>query len=344
MEVKNSKLCDTCASLHLTRSHFEPWGPRIDAWYNRYNNHELFKIAHYTTGYLRLNESQCLLCHLLLHVLRKDYSSYPKLLNWDTVWRLSWGRNTYEYDTVDRTLFSPGLSLFAPGHNEICQTTLQLIRQPGAECLLAGRQVSSRLDLERIRRWLSRCRESHGPLCRQTYLDIPLHPWNASGFVVIDLERMCLKELTEEADYIALSYVWGDSNHPVTVSSNVQEFKKDGAFIRVKLAKTIQDAIDIAKHLGFRYFWVDALCIVQDDIAVKSHLIAHMAAIYGHATLTIIAASSDHADAGIPGWATGGNCSPRVVTKRLTDNFTLGLSSVLGNRLGRLPYVKRGWT
>lgn len=31
------------------------------------------------------------------------------------------------------------------------------------------------------------------------------------------------------------------------------------------LPKTGQDAVFIVRKLGFRYLWVDSLCIIQDD-------------------------------------------------------------------------------
>jgi len=63
--------------------------------------------------------------------------------------------------------------------------------------------------------------------------------------------------------------------------------------------------------LGFRYLWVDALCIVQDDdYANKVGHLSVMSAIYGLATLTIAAGAGDHADYGLPGIT-----SPRKVAQ-----------------------------
>jgi hypothetical protein len=38
------------------------------------------------------------------------------------------------------------------------------------------------------------------------------------------------------------------------------------------LPKTFRDAIEIARELGIEYLWVDALCIVQDNIQDVSYL------------------------------------------------------------------------
>ncbi|KAL1623868.1 hypothetical protein SLS54_004333 [Diplodia seriata] len=49
------------------------------------------------------------------------------------------------------------------------------------------------------------------------------------------------------------------------------------------------------------YLWVDALCIVQNDEKIRNHLIDNMAAVYANASLTIVAAEGEHADAGLSG-------------------------------------------
>lgn len=55
--------------------------------------------------------------------------------------------------------------------------------------------------------------------------------------------------------------------------------------------------------LGFRYLWVDALCILQDDDDTndKSTHLAFMGQIYRHAELTIVAAAGKDAEAGLSG-------------------------------------------
>jgi hypothetical protein len=81
--------------------------------------------------------------------------------------------------------------------------------------------------------------------------------------------------------------------------ANLRIFQEDGAFDRIRLAKTIRDAIDLTAKLGFRFLWVDAICIVQDDDDVKEELIANMEVICGNAALTIVGASGMHEDAGL---------------------------------------------
>jgi hypothetical protein len=52
--------------------------------------------------------------------------------------------------------------------------------------------------------------------------------------------------------------------------------------------------------LGHRYLWVDALYIIQDDLADKAKQLPMMGMIYGSSTFTIMAAAGDSAEAGLP--------------------------------------------
>ncbi|KAK9782648.1 putative Heterokaryon incompatibility domain-containing protein [Seiridium cardinale] len=63
------------------------------------------------------------------------------------------------------------------------------------------------------------------------------------------------------------------------------------ATIEEELPATIRDVIELTRHLGVRYLWVDALCIVQDDTQDWIHESAQMATVYAHAFLTISASS-----------------------------------------------------
>ncbi|KAK1707868.1 hypothetical protein BDP67DRAFT_581527 [Colletotrichum lupini] len=44
------------------------------------------------------------------------------------------------------------------------------------------------------------------------------------------------------------------------------EEHKEG-IITATMPQTFQDAVTMTRKLGIRYLWIDALCIVQDDIA-----------------------------------------------------------------------------
>ena len=94
------------------------------------------------------------------------------------------------------------------------------------------------------------------------------------------------------AKYLALSYCWGSpSKDAITLRKNDIQDLVNGVRINT-LQQSIQDAILVTRKLGFRYLWVDALCIIQDDPKDKSQEISHMASIYKNASITIAAACS----------------------------------------------------
>lgn len=66
----------------------------------------------------------------------------------------------------------------------------------------------------------------------------------------------------ERDDYVALSYCWGLEVGFRTTMGNLGDLKA-GLDVSV-LPRTLQDAIEITRGLGYKYLWVDALCILQD--------------------------------------------------------------------------------
>jgi hypothetical protein len=74
---------------------------------------------------------------------------------------------------------------------------------------------------------------------------------------------MTLHETREDESmkYIALSHPWGDPPHFCTFTSNIEEYKQKIEF--GKLPATFQNAVTITRGLGFRYLWIDSICIIQ---------------------------------------------------------------------------------
>lgn len=58
------------------------------------------------------------------------------------------------------------------------------------------------------------------------------------------------------------------------------------------LPQNFQDAILTVRRLGLRFLWIDALCIIQDDLVDWAREAARMNDVYGSAYLTIVATSA----------------------------------------------------
>lgn len=98
-------------------------------------------------------------------------------------------------------------------------------------------------------------------------------------------------------EYLALSYTWGIQQTYVTTINTIKD--KLHALDTALLPKTIIEAITVTRRLGFRYLWVDSLCIIQDSKEDKRHEISQMRLIFQHATLTIAAGKASSVTEGL---------------------------------------------
>ena len=95
-----------------------------------------------------------------------------------------------------------------------------------------------------------------------------------------------LSEPDERGDYVALSYCWGGPQQIKTTSDTIDAMASQGVALE-ELPQTILAAITVTRTLGFRYLWIDSLCILQDRITDKLNEIDHMAEIFMGAIVTV---------------------------------------------------------
>ncbi|KAF6834525.1 hypothetical protein CMUS01_06111 [Colletotrichum musicola] len=182
------------------------------------------------------------------------------------------------------------------------------------DSMFLGRNITQDVENQAlIRSWLDLCEKSHKGPCRQRneeHVDRFVEMVSHSYFGVIDVQNMQLTQLPcettipEKRDsrrsrrpepYVALSYVWGDEKAYTTLTENVMLHRMHGGLedVLLRLPKAIQDAIDLVRRLGFRYMWIDRLCIVQNSSRSWKLNAYNMDLIYGNAALTICAADGD---------------------------------------------------
>src|SRR5436190_22900692 len=92
-------------------------------------------------------------------------------------------------------------------------------------------------------------------------------------------------------NYAALSYCWGTSQHRTSTTTATLSAKTQGIHFGTP-PKTVRDAIITTRRLGLQFFWIDALCILQDSEIDKAKQINAMGSIFKNATITIAAAST----------------------------------------------------
>ncbi len=110
-----------------------------------------------------------------------------------------------------------------------------------------------------IKSWLYNCDSNHLS-CRQ-YEREKIFPTRVLD--VTTLRLVLNSEIPPGTKFATLSHCWGSSQVSVATKSRFDSHRY-GFDINL-LPRTFQDAITVTKKLHFRYLWIDALCIVQDD-------------------------------------------------------------------------------
>jgi len=108
----------------------------------------------------------------------------------------------------------------------------------------------------------------------------------------LDSDILRLVEIDDPAPYIALSYCWGTTRRYwlTTTSRNHAAHRQAIPFGR--LPRLIRDVVVFTRRLGFRYLWVDSLCIIQDDATDWLTQAGHMPEVYFFARLVLSVDSS----------------------------------------------------
>ncbi len=85
--------------------------------------------------------------------------------------------------------------------------------------------------------------------------------------------------------YLTLSHRWGTADVTKLMSENLADMQR--ALPMDSLPRTFQDAIQMTRALGYRYLWIDSLCIIQDSADDWQREASHMASVYGNSDCTL---------------------------------------------------------
>lgn len=145
-------------------------------------------------------------------------------------------------------------------------------------------------------------------------------------------------------EYIALSYAWGNGRETFTTTkANFKDYQNG---IPVKLApRTFIHAFQVTRELGYRYIWMDQLCIIQDDHDDLEREMAKMGEIYRHATFTIFAEGASSVSGGLFQPRDQFLYQPCVIdVKTTTEKGAITERLTLGTIVTGENYLKkRGW-
>ncbi|KAH8586993.1 heterokaryon incompatibility protein-domain-containing protein [Bisporella sp. PMI_857] len=234
-------------------------------------------------------QSRCTLCKMMMNHIRSRSSGavlYGRIKYPDSGTHIGW------------------LEAFQSTHGDFVLSTEY---DDPAASVLSRRPPLTTYDSEgaytQIRQWMSECfySGSHheckapasAPLPRRV---IDVGTINQDPFLVIPKPGAM-------GPYVALSYCWGLSQ-PVTLTAAKLRMGLITRLVKFplqQLPQTLRDAIVICRRLGFKYIWIDALCIIQDSPNSEDWMIesSMMNEVYGNATLTIAASGATEASQGI---------------------------------------------
>jgi hypothetical protein len=199
-------------------------------------------------------------------------------------------------------------------------------------------------NLQRVRDWLKAC-SLHKNCSKQFKQTLPYRILDVGSS---ENPRLRLVEdCKDDAEYIALSYCWGVEDTFVTTRDNLAEFKL--SIDARNLPQTFVDAIKVSRHLGQRYLWIDALCILQKDPVDWEEQSQKMGDIYSRAWLMISAANSRSVHEGFlrprpPNAKLYGTIQEGEVLHKVYISVERSSEGLEDGILSKEPLTTRGWT
>jgi hypothetical protein len=145
-------------------------------------------------------------------------------------------------------------------------------------------------------KWFKTCQNTHEH-CIREQSRIPSRLIDIGQSHTNDQIRLCTTDIPPDIQYMTLSHCWGQPKFLTLTQSNLESLRKAIDF--QGLTKTFQDAVNITRQFGFRYLWIDSLCIIQggeEDWPVEA---GHMSSIYRGSSLNIAATGAQNGHDGL---------------------------------------------
>ncbi|KAK0747191.1 heterokaryon incompatibility protein-domain-containing protein, partial [Schizothecium vesticola] len=142
----------------------------------------------------------------------------------------------------------------------------------------------------RIADWHRQCSESHTK-CRDFPSLVAPDGQLPSRLLDVSNNKVRLecnvKDLPPGLEFTTLSHMWGPdpSLCPQLLSTTIDSYSIDIPLS--DLPGKYVNAVRITRALGFRYVWIDSLCIIQDSKEDWEREAVKMAAVYGRSSCNI---------------------------------------------------------
>jgi hypothetical protein len=169
---------------------------------------------------------------------------------------------------------------------------------PSIDDLVSESPITESMESSRnwdlIQSWANLCHEH--PVCNRNSVlatsEVPSRLLDVRAGDTGQGIRLSLSPTEREPlPYVTLSYTWGPDpcldTLPLLRKKNLQAFSREVTFS--SLPRLFRDVVETTRRLKYRYLWIDALCIVQDDGLDWQREAAVMGQIYQNAHLNIAA-------------------------------------------------------
>ena len=173
-------------------------------------------------------------------------------------------------------------------------TSLNLSSQHVSSSVVVGRPVARSVDLDLCLSWIKHCASRHpncGKLKPKPFPARLIDVGNESG-----VEPKLIEMNGTNGHYVALSHCWGESRPSTPRSDTYHERVR--SIPMLTLPNTFKDAVSVTRRLGFRFLWIDCLCVIQNDPDDWTKACSVMDRIYENPAFTIAALAASDADAG----------------------------------------------
>ena len=267
----NAAICSVCNGLELHQK-----GYSVSS--NRYLKFTGLDLQ--TSALARV--FPCPSCAMLWNL---TFSLFGKILT-----SSEWSLSSLETGPLDLFIWRPGSPLPDELRAEIYSTPDDL---PAPWYLVGQSYHVSEYGLSAscvslARQWIDECTRAHGDHTSCVEPEVPILPTRVVDVEVngTDCCRLHVTTPGERSHYFALSHCWGGSIPYKTTTGN---FSSRLQSLPTPLPQTFADAVAVTRALGFRYLWIDALCILQDSTEDWRAEAGKMAEVYSNAYLTISA-------------------------------------------------------
>ncbi|KAH6666016.1 heterokaryon incompatibility protein-domain-containing protein [Halenospora varia] len=312
---------------------------------------------------LQESAKSCELCHMFAEALKADDHQEQELRDFVdsrdrehpinlTSGTIVWGNEP------------PRMAQITIEWDRHCTSSLGLFADPDSAAATSqdviGRRIEdvcdSEVNVQRTLAWLDSCLSSHSE-CAIGSFPSSLNSWTQplpTRLIKITSHGDELKVRLHETlrgsqgQYVALSHCWGLQQIITTTTSTYEDRKTDIPLSA--LSKTFQQSVMMTFRLGFKYVWIDSLCIIQDSGTDWEKEAAMMDLVYQNAVLTIAASAASDGQKGCFFSRTKQGPSPVEIQYHNSNGDNIGGVYIQGRvptldeELSRAPLNTRAWT